>query len=533
LSAPKQGQAEADLAILRGQVEAARVVLARLLQEVIVAESRTAAGEAARVLAADEQLVATALRNRIEGERAAKILERTSRSAERDPLTQLPNRVLLLDRCAQAIAAARRDGGRLAVLFLDLNDFKRINGTLGRPAGDEVLKLVAHRLVSTVGDADTVSRQDEDEFVILLTRIARPSDVGRAACDVVNALGAPGRIGDTVLRLSASLGISLYPEDGDKGEKLVERAGAAMKRAKRHGLGSFAFHGSKAAFQGTLPRPPVAALKNPIARHETATEELLRRRDELREQNEKVMLSVLGAQELKAAAERAHRRQSEFMSITANELRDPRAPIRVAAAMLGIEHPEEPLLPRAQSLVEERAERMARLVAAAREVPRKGAYALGFERKRVDLASVVNDAVDASRPAMDTRLQVFTVELPSFEVHVMGDPARLDQAIRNLLDNASKYTPEFGRIGLALRDEGDEVELTVSDNGIGITSVALPSLFQPFVQDGQSLGFNEVGTGIGLTVVRTLVEAHGGKVIARSAGSGQGSRFIVTLARVA
>jgi diguanylate cyclase (GGDEF)-like protein len=523
------GKAAEDLARVRSTVEATRVVLARLLQEVSVAESRLSNSRAAQMLEANEQLVVTALRNQTEAEIAAKLLAKVSQSAEVDPLTQLPNRVVLLDRVAQAIANAKRNDGRLGLLFLDLNNFKQANDTLGHAAGDEVLKVVAHRLVSTVRDADTVSRHGGDEFLILLTDIAQPSDAGLIASKLSAALGVPSRIGDQVLRLTASIGISIYPDDGDEVNTLVQRADSAMYRAKRHGLGSFAFYGSEAAGQGAPVRPPVAALRNPVARHDAAVEEHNRRRAELQEANEQLVLAALTAQELQAAAERARRRQAEFMSLVAKELGNPLAPIRLAAAMLGQVRAAEPLLPRAQSIIETQVERMSRLLVAVEEVSQAGTVASSVAFQTVDLVGVVDAAVAACRPAMDRRLQSFTAYLPEQEVPVRGEPTRLQQIVRNLLDNASQYTPDLGEIQLALMVKGDAVELTVSDNGIGITSLALPTLFEPFVQDIPAVGFNGGGLGIGLAVVRMLVEAHSGTVVARSAGTGRGSQFTVTL----
>ena len=524
------GKAAEDLARVQSTVEATRVVLARLLQEVLVAESRLSNSRAAQMLEANEQLVVTALRNQTEAEIAAKLLAKVSRSAELDPLTQLPNRVLLLDRVAQAMANAKRNDGRLALLFLDLNNFKQANDTLGHAAGDEVLKVVAYRLVSAVRDADTVSRQGGDEFVILLTEIAQPSDAGLIASKLSAALGVPSRIGDQVLRLTASIGISIYPDDGDEVNTLVQRADSAMYRAKRHGLGSFAFYGSQAAgVQGASVPPPVAALRNPVARHDAAVEEHNWRHAELQEANEQLILAALSAQELQAAAQRARRRQAEFMSLVAKELGNPLAPIRLAAAMLGQVRSAEPLLPQAQSIIETQVERMSRLLVAVQQVSQAGTFAFSLEFQTVDLVGVVDAAVAACRPAMDTRLQTFTGQLPEQEVPVQGEPTRLQQIVRNLLDNASQYTPDLGQIQLALIVKGDAVELTVSDNGIGITSLAIPTLFEPFVQDIPAMGFHGGGLGIGLAVVRALVEAHGGTVVASSAGTGRGSQFTVTL----
>src|SRR5204862_3814417 len=135
-------------------------------------------------------------------ESAAAALKQASRWGVHDVLTELPNRMLMLDRLTQAIAAAKRRGQRAAVLFLDLNNFKQVNDTLGHAAGDEVLKLVARCLVSSVRDADTVSRHGGDEFVILLTELAQPSDAALIADKLIAALGVPTRLGDHVLRLT-------------------------------------------------------------------------------------------------------------------------------------------------------------------------------------------------------------------------------------------------------------------------------------------------------------------------------------------
>ena len=128
------------------------------------------------------------------------------------------------------------------------------------------------------------------------------------------------------------------------------------------------------------------------------------------------------------------------------------------------------------------------------------------------------------------RKQQFSARLPGSAVKLIGDRARLAQIVGNLLDNASKYTPDGGEIWLSLEVQGGAAVLTVADNGIGITALALPDIFEPFAQDIHALGFNGVGRGIGLAVVRALVKAHGGAVRAYSEGSGLGSSFVVTLA---
>jgi signal transduction histidine kinase len=172
---------------------------------------------------------------------------------------------------------------------------------------------------------------------------------------------------------------------------------------------------------------------------------------------------------------------------------------------------------------------MARLISAVQAVSQAGQSIFNLERQAVDLIAVVDQAVAHCRPSMDARLQTFTLQLPGLPAWVLGDRARLEQLVRNLLDNASQYTPDLGWIRLSLALHGGDVELTVSDGGIGITAQALPTIFEPFAQDLPALGLRSVGLGIGLTVVRALVEAHGGTVVACSGGVGQGSQFSVTL----
>ena len=230
-----------ELAALQREVEQARVELARLRAEVVAAQSLLDTCQAVQLLEANEQLVLSALHARTEADTASEALKQASRSAEFDALTELPNRVLLLDRLAQAICSAKRRGVRAALLFLDLNNFKQINDTLGHAIGDQVLKLAASRLASSVRAADTVSRHGGDEFLILLAEVGAASDAVVIADKLSAALGAPSQVADQVIRLTASIGISLYPDDGEDAGTLIERADAAMYRAKRHGLRSFVF----------------------------------------------------------------------------------------------------------------------------------------------------------------------------------------------------------------------------------------------------------------------------------------------------
>jgi diguanylate cyclase (GGDEF)-like protein len=269
--------------------------------------------QADRLVEANERLVIAALRAQTDAETAARALKEAARLAERDALTELPNRVLLLDRFAHAIANAKRHGGRLALLFLDIDNFKQINDSLGHAVGDQVLKLAAHCLVSSIRGVDTVSRHGGDEFLILLTEVSQASDAVLVADKVVAALAAPSLVGEHVLRLAASIGISIYPDDGEDADTLIDRADAAMYRAKRQGLGRFVLYGEEPASERGLK----SALESPrqlLARYELALAEHERRHAQLREANERLVLAALGAQEQQAAAEMALRRRTELLA---------------------------------------------------------------------------------------------------------------------------------------------------------------------------------------------------------------------------
>src|ERR1700732_3001557 len=160
---------------------------------------------------------------------------RMSYLAQHDFLTELPNRMLLNDRLTQAIAAARRHRTSLAVLFVDVDHFKRINDSLGHTNGDQLLKSVARRLVTCVRTSDTVSRHGGDEFVVLLSEVARADDAALSADKILTALRAPHRIERRDLRITVSVGIAVYPADGTDAETLLMNADRALLHAKSHG----------------------------------------------------------------------------------------------------------------------------------------------------------------------------------------------------------------------------------------------------------------------------------------------------------
>jgi diguanylate cyclase (GGDEF)-like protein/PAS domain S-box-containing protein len=168
--------------------------------------------------------------------------EQTAHPAMHDVLTGLPNPLLLNDRVGQAISLARRHRGHTAVLFLVLDGFKQINDSLGHPAGDKLLQSVARRLLDCVRTPDTVSRQQDDEFVVLLQDVKQPEDAATAATRVLEELAKVHSVDQHELRVSASIGVSVYPDDGLDAITLIKNANAAMYQAKKNGSHSYEFY---------------------------------------------------------------------------------------------------------------------------------------------------------------------------------------------------------------------------------------------------------------------------------------------------
>jgi signal transduction histidine kinase len=225
----------------------------------------------------------------------------------------------------------------------------------------------------------------------------------------------------------------------------------------------------------------------------------------------------------------ADHRKNEFLSMLAHELRNPLAPIRNAVHLLRLRGGQEPELNAIRDLIDRQVQQLVRLVDDLLDISRITRGKIRLQNEPLSVAAVVAQAVETSRPLIDARRQTLTVTLPDEPLQVQGDPVRLAQVLGNLLNNAAKYTEEGGKIALTAAREGDEVVLRVRDSGVGIPADMLASIFELFTQVEHSLDRSQGGLGIGLTLVRRLVEMHGGRVQAVSGGAGQGSEFTVRL----
>ncbi len=225
----------------------------------------------------------------------------------------------------------------------------------------------------------------------------------------------------------------------------------------------------------------------------------------------------------------AHRRKDEFLAMLAHELRNPLAPISSAAQLLRHARLDEHRLQDITGIIIRQVGHITGLVDDLIDVSRVTRGLISTERQPQDMHRIVGDAVEQVRPAIGARRHQLTVDMPPEPATILGDHKRVVQVLTNLLNNAAKYTPEGGHIRLAMTVDAGELTLSVSDDGIGIAPELLPRVFDLFTQGERSADRAQGGLGVGLAVVRSLVELHGGRVTAASAGAGQGSTFTLVL----
>jgi signal transduction histidine kinase len=232
--------------------------------------------------------------------------------------------------------------------------------------------------------------------------------------------------------------------------------------------------------------------------------------------------------ELEAAAAETHRRQVAFLAKVAHELRSPLMPLRLATLMLDKARTDEAVYAKMQATIKTQVAQITRLIGDLLDGSRISTGNYRLERTMVDVDRVLRRAIETCTPAIEAREQRFVYEPPAAAAVVLGDEARLVQVFCNLIENSVKYTPEGGSITLSASTRTDVAVIAVSDSGIGITAIALPQVFNMFVRDAHATAYHE-GLGIGLSVVRDLVKAHEGSVVATSRGLDCGSEFTVTL----
>ncbi|WP_322400610.1 PAS domain S-box protein [Massilia luteola] len=245
-----------------------------------------------------------------------------------------------------------------------------------------------------------------------------------------------------------------------------------------------------------------------------------------------VMIDVTPIQEARHALREADRRKDEFLAMLAHELRNPLAPITAAADFLKVGHAHDPRIRQVQTIITRQARHMTGLIDDLLDVSRVTRGLITLERAPAALAGVIAEAVEQVRPQVKAKNHHLELHLPSDDAQVLGDRKRLVQVFANMLGNAARYTADGGRIDLHLRLECGRVVVDVCDNGIGMAPDLTARAFELFSQAERSADRSQGGLGIGLALVKSLVELHDGTVSAHSDGPGRGSRFTVALPRL-
>jgi signal transduction histidine kinase/CheY-like chemotaxis protein len=250
--------------------------------------------------------------------------------------------------------------------------------------------------------------------------------------------------------------------------------------------------------------------------------------ERLLQANEHLVMAALEAQALRDEAQATNRRQNEFLAMLAHELRNPLAPIGMAASLLARTPDASPQVVKMTGLVKRQVEHMARLLDDLLDAARISGGKIKLAQEPLPLSDVLAQAIETVMPRLKERQQELIVDVPDKTPVVHADAVRLTQVFTNLLGNASKYTGDEGVVRLTVTAT-DVVTVTVADNGTGIGPDVLPHIFDLFTQGPRTLARSEGGLGVGLNVVSNLVAMHGGQVVAHSAGLGKGATFTVTL----
>lgn len=250
---------------------------------------------------------------------------------------------------------------------------------------------------------------------------------------------------------------------------------------------------------------------------------------QLREANQNLVIATVDAQVMQDKAETANQRQQEFLAMLAHELRNPLAPVALAAEMLGNITAAHPQLPKLHGIISRQVNHITHLVDDLVDASRINSGKITLQKQVLLLSEIIEGAVETSQPFLEKRSQQLIINLPADPIVIDGDLVRLAQVFSNLLINAAKFTPEHGHITVSAQKLANIVTVSVIDDGVGIAPDIQPFIFDLFTQGPHSSDRSQGGLGIGLSLVRTIVELHGGTVTVRSTGAGFGSEFMVLL----
>jgi len=259
------------------------------------------------------------------------------------------------------------------------------------------------------------------------------------------------------------------------------------------------------------------------------TRELQRANTELERANRSLQSEVAERARAEQALKEADRHKDEFLAMLAHELRNPLAPILSAVQLMRLKPMPDPQLSRSRDVIERQLSHLTRLVDDLLDVARITRGRINLSPEPIELGTLIARAVEIVQPLIQERGHQFTSEIPDGTLRVNADPLRLTQALGNVLGNAAKYTERGGRITLTVCRQGTDVEIRVRDNGIGIPAEVLPRIFDLFAQLDRRSDHPHGGLGIGLALVRRLLQMHDGSISAYSEGTGRGSEFVIRL----
>ncbi|MGZ8183949.1 MAG: response regulator [Methylobacter sp.] len=263
------------------------------------------------------------------------------------------------------------------------------------------------------------------------------------------------------------------------------------------------------------------------------TEQLEKQNAILNSANANLDKALCEHRQAEQALKDADQRKDEFLAMLGHELRNPLTPISSVVQLMCSQSLDEPRRTWACEVLNRNVTHISQIVDDLLDVSRITRGLVTIQRKRVELAKLLKDSIETLQTLIQTKHLTLNLELPPQPIYLEGDPVRLSQVFTNLLNNAAKYTGESGRIDLIVKVEGPSVVIRVQDNGMGIEPQLLPHIFDLFIQGQRGLDRSEGGLGLGLTLVKKLVDLHGGHITAYSRGDNQGSEFVVQLPRIA
>ena len=444
-----------------------------------------------------------------------------------DPLTQLPNRRLLLDRLPQLISRAKREQSRLALLFIDLDRFKPINDEQGHEVGDWLLQSVAQRIQGCLRESDTAARIGGDEFVVLLPDLQADDDALAVAEKIRLALAQPFVTQDKVgLGVSSSIGVALYPDDGQTEQDLLRLTVTALTHPVDRAETSGAF---ESLLAGHSPARPA---KVQFLHGDGHTMWVLLGVSLITDADKRPLHFV--AQFLDVTAEKeAEARRGQFLSHVSHELRSPLAVVHQFASLL-VDGVGGPLTPDQEEILVVLMRNVGQLrvmIDDLLEVTRADSGRLQVTCLPLALDDVLTEATAGYIwIAKNSRIGLFLEygDLPT----VLADSERIREIIANLLDNALRFTPGGGQVTVEAVPQGDFVCVTVRDTGRGIRPEHMDRIFERFFQVDQRDKESRSGLGLGLPICRELIERQGGLIWAISElGKGTAVSFTVPIVR--